>query len=88
MSRIRVVLDVDKIDYRRLKGQISENLQGVGKIGANLGLSALDLMDEEGANKVLVSLGNRFHNAVLDALNQQAFDFGVRFSDVSFRMSD
>lgn len=82
-SKLRAILDIGKLDYQRLDSYLSRTLAEPKKTAAHLVLCGLDAVPAASANEALIQGANAFNGDILDALNQAASDFGVRFSGVS-----
>ena len=80
---IHVTLEVDRINYGKLKRYLASKMSGLSLAGAKVLLSGLDIMDAADAEKALVKGGNLFNAQILDALNHALSDSGVHFSDIA-----
>ena len=87
-GKARVVLDVDRIDYSRLKRFLSkampkkEFLLGAAFLARNV---AECFGGSEKVNNMIIQLANDRNRDILNALNGVASDFGIRCSDINFR---
>ena len=75
---MRVTLDVESIDYRKLERYFSANVTGLKGMGVRALLSTLGSMEPANAERALVNGAALLEGPILEILNEAGADMGVR----------
>ena len=82
---MKIVLEISSINYSRLGSFLANKTSGLKSLGVVALFAGLECMSRSDAESAIVNGADLFEGTILNAMNNAASSFGIKFRSVDFR---
>ena len=82
---MKILLEVSSINYSKLGSFLSSKTSGLKSLGIAALFTGLEFLDSSDAEAAVVNGADLFEGTILNAMNNAASSFGIKFRSVTFK---